>query len=259
MDPSAQQQVSLRWRADWRTSVFTGLLLPLLIGLGLWQLQRAAEKEQIVRVWGQRQVQSPQALPVAQAGPAALAYLRVELHGEFLLDRQLLLDNRMRQGRYGLEVLTPLRLQGSKALVLVNRGWVAGDPARRQLPPLSTPTGLQHLRGTVYVPPGEPYTLGSETDSGPWPRLLLALDLPAITAMLAEPLYPYSVRLDADSPAALETDWPLLNNSPEKHRAYAFQWFSMAAVLLCLYLVRSSNLLLWLGSRRTSREGGKHE
>ena len=249
MDPAAQQKVRLLWHPDWRTSLFTGLLLPLLLGLGVWQLQRAEEKQLIVRGWELRQQQSPQPLPPSDAGEAALAYLRVELRGEFLPGKQFFLDNRMRRGRYGQEVVTPLRLAGNGRLVLVNRGWVAADPARLELPQVITPAGVQRLLGTVYVPLGTPYTLGAEIGSGPWPRQLLALDVEAMSAMLGESVYPYSVRLDADSTAALLAAWPLLNSSPEKHRAYALQWVSMALVLLCLYLLRSSNLLAWLRQR----------
>jgi surfeit locus 1 family protein len=253
MNPSAQQQASLRWHADWRTTAFTGVLLPVLIGLGVWQLHRAAEKEQIARDWGARQQLAMQPLPLAQLDSAELAYLRVELHGHFLDDRQFLLDNRMREGRYGMEVLLPLRLQGSEQLVLVNRGWVSGDPGRRTLPQVSTPSGLQHLQGSIYVSPGTPYTLGSPSDDETWPRLLLALDMAAIPTLLGEAVYPYSVRLEADSPGALSSDWPLLNSSSEKHRAYALQWFAMSLALLCLYLVRSSNMLAWLRWRGGGR------
>jgi len=233
--------------------MFAGFLLPLLLGLGLWQLQRATEKEQLARVWAERQLQSPQVLPVSGTEAAELAYLRVELQGRFLPERQFLLDNRMRAGRYGMEVLTPMRLQASEQLVLVNRGWVPADPARRHLPEVKTPAGLQSLQGTLYVSPGTPYTLGPEIHTGPWPRSLLALDMAVISAMLEDSVYPYSVRLSADSPAALMADWPLVNTLPEKHRAYAVQWFSMALVLACLYLVRSSNLLQWLGLWRSGK------
>ena len=61
------------------------------------------------------------------------------------------------------------------------------------------------------------------------------------------------MRLDADSPAALSIDWPLVNSSAAKHRGYALQWFAMAMALACLYLVRSSNIMTWL-HWRTRRE-----
>ena len=108
----------------------------------------------------------------------------------------------------------------------------------------------QQLQGTIYVPPGRPYALGPETATGSWPRQLLTLDMVAVSAMLEEPVFPYSVRLDAASPAALDVHWPLLNTQPEKHRAYALQWFSMAFALVCLYLAYSSNVLHLLGLRR---------
>lgn len=228
--------------------------MPVLIGLGLWQLQRADEKEQIEQDWSARQQQAAQALP-PPLDSAELAYVRVELRGHFLADRQFFLDNRMRDGRYGMEVLTPLRVEGSAELVLVNRGWVAGDRARRTLPQVSTPNGVQHLLGSIYVSPGTPYTLGSPPQENSWPRLLLALDMGEIPMLLEERVYPFSVRLEADSPAALTVDWPLVNSAPEKHRAYAMQWFAMSLALLCMYLVRSSNVLAWM----KMRGGGRHD
>ena len=72
-----------------------------------------------------------------------------------------------------------------------------------------------------------------------------------MAAMLDTMLYPYSVRLDADSPGALTVDWPLVNMAPEKHRAYAVQWFCMALALLLIFLWRSSNVGAWLKQRRS--------
>jgi surfeit locus 1 family protein len=70
--------------------------------------------------------------------------------------------------------------------------------------------------------------------------------------LLEEPLYPYSVRLDADSTGALTTHWPLLNVSSDKHHGYAVQWFSMATALFLIYIWRSSNIGTVLQQRRRS-------
>ena len=40
---------SRRWQFDWRLLVFSGVFLPLLISLGVWQLNRAAEKTSLLR------------------------------------------------------------------------------------------------------------------------------------------------------------------------------------------------------------------
>jgi cytochrome oxidase assembly protein ShyY1 len=51
--------------------------------------------------------------------------------------------------------------------------------------------------------------------------------------------FPHSVRLAEGSPGALTRYWPVISTAPEKHRAYAVQWFAMAAVLLGLFLYTS--------------------
>ena len=55
-----------------------------------------------------------------------------------------------------------------------------------------------------------------------------------------------ALRLAAGQPGALSVDWQVINVSREKHTGYAVQWFSMAAVLLLIFLLRSSNLWDWL-------------
>ena len=139
-------------------------------------------------------------------------------------------------------MISQLQLEDTATVVLVNRGWIEADAGRRSLPEVALAPGLQTLQGTVYVPPGEAYTLGQISDNEDWPRLVQALDVPALSVMLNASLFPYSVRLDATSTAGFTIDWPLVNVSPEKHTGYAVQWFTMAAVLFILYILHSSNL-----------------
>ncbi len=254
MNTTAATSQRLRWDMDWRTTVFVAVLLPLLVGLGLWQLERALDKQAIAANWAARQQQAPQPLLSLAESPAELAYRRVLLRGHFIAGRNFLLDNRIYRGRYGVEVITALRLEGEDTVVLVNRGWIAADASRRTLPELPVDSALQNLEGTVYVPPGAAFTLGPISDNEDWPRLVQALDVPALAVMLDAELFPYTVRLAPESAAGFTIDWPLVNTSPEKHRAYAVQWFSMAAVLLLLYVWRSTNLAtLW------RQRGSKHE
>jgi len=240
----------LRWDPEWRSALFVLLFVPLFVGLGLWQLARAEEKRAIGQQWEQRRKLPAASLDSLPSTPAALAYRRVRLQGRFLEQYSFLLDNRIRDGRYGVEVITPF--QTNQALVLVNRGWLAGDPYRRTLPEIPPPPQLDALEGSVYVMPGESYTLGSiDSDQG-WPRLIQAIDVPAMADMLGRPLWPYTVRLPLDSPAALLADWPLVNMRPEKHSAYAVQWFGMALALAMLGIWRNTTLPALVGSRRTA-------
>jgi surfeit locus 1 family protein len=254
MNTTAATNQRLRWDADWRTTVFVAVFLPLLVGFGFWQQERALEKQAIAAEWTARQQEAPRSLLSLADSPAELAYRRVLLRGYFIEQRNFLLDNRIYQGRYGVEVITPLRLEGADTVVLVNRGWIEADAGRRTLPELPQDLALQSLAGTVYVPPGEAYTLGQISDNEDWPRLVQALDVPALGVMLDVELFPYTVRLEPGSAAGFTIEWPLMNTSPEKHRAYAVQWFSMAAALLMIYLWRSTNLATLWRHRRSKRE-----
>jgi surfeit locus 1 family protein len=250
MPETANRAARLSWHSDWRTTAFTLLLIPIFVALGFWQLGRAEEKHEISQRWAQRSEQSPVPLVQLRGDAQALAFRRVLLQGSFIADRDFLLDNRIYQGRYGFEVLSPLRLTGGDRIVLVNRGWIAGDPARLSRPQIPLVSGEVELQGSLYVPPGEPYTLGDRIGGDDWPRLILALDVPAMGNMLEEMVYPYSVRLAAQSPASLTVDWPVINVSPSKHQAYAVQWFAMALALALMWFWRSTNIAaLWRGRR----------
>ena len=101
--------------------------------------------------------------------------------------------------------------------------------------------GFTELSGYVYVPPGENYVIGEIASDERWPRLIQAVDVSAMGRMLQAPVFPQLVRLDEGSSGALRTDWPLINTRPEKHVAYAFQWFAMATALLLLFVWRGFN------------------
>lgn len=239
---------------EWRIGLFALVFVPLFLSLGFWQLQRAEEKRAINARWESQRLEAPlpmtsleqfQPLTPSTAASSELAYRPVSLRGQALPGRHFLLDNRMRDRRYGVEVITPVRLE-SGAVVLVNRGWQAADPMRRSLPEVSELESGTDLTGYIYVPPGESYLLGDIASDRAWPRLIQAAHVPALAEMLGEDVYPFVVRLDPDSAGALLADWPLVNTRPEKHTAYAVQWFAMAAVLLLLFIWRSSNLGEWL-------------
>ena len=57
-----------------------------------------------------------------------------------------------------------------------------------------------------------------------------------------ELLAPFVVRLAADQPGALRVDWQVINMQPEKHIAYAVQWFGMALALVIMSLIANSNI-----------------
>lgn len=230
---------------EWRITLFTLLFLPLLISLGFWQLQRAEEKTAMAEAFEQKRHRPPVPVEsITERTPQSLAYLPVQLRGRYRDELSFLLDNRVQRGEYGNEVLTAFELD-SGSLVLVNRGWMAADPGRVRVLEIPAAVSRGVVTGHVYVSPGEPYLLSEQVLSPPWPIRIQAVEMDKMARAIGEPaggLFPYPVRIDAGQPGALSVDWQVINVSPDKHTGYAVQWFSMAAVLALIYLLRSSNL-----------------
>lgn len=247
-------------RLDRRLTLLTLLLLPLLLMLGLWQLQRAEEKR-VLQATQTGRAALP-ALPLAQLPPASegpeVAFRRVEVNGYYHPEAMVFKDNQLRGGRYGVDVLGLFFDRGSGRWLLLNRGWVPADPARRSLPTVAIPGGEQRLLASVYVPPGEPYVLGRQAfDRVSWPLLATDPTAPALRRALRRRLdgavYPHELRLAPGQPGGFRRDWPLANSSPQRHHGYALQWFTMAAVLLLLFVLRGTNAIALLRGGRGER------
>lgn len=235
----------LKFDPEWRITLFTVLLVPVMVFLGSWQLQRADEKVQLAASFEQKQLRPPAPLVMALAGsgPEELAYLPVRLSGRFRQQQYFLLDNRMQGGQYGNEVVAVFELENG-ATALVNRGWVAADSARLSLPVVEPVTGEVELTGHVYVAPGDPYLLADEALTLGWPKQIQAVQMAKLSTAIDAPegLFPYPVRIDSGQPGALDIDWQVINISPAKHHGYAVQWFAMAVALTLIYLLRCSNI-----------------
>lgn len=208
-------------------------LLPGLIALGCWQLRRADEKRALLDTYAERRIEAPVAVAQLQqlADPA---FQRVQLRGRFDAAHSLLLDNRLRDGQVGVELLQPFHDQASGLWLLVNRGWLPW-PDRRVPVPFDTPEQAQTLDASVYVAPGSTFQLHPDPVGGQWPHLLTAVDPAQLWQQLGREGFAYELRL-ASGPAGYRLDWPVVAMGPEKHLGYAVQWFALATALVLLYL-----------------------
>jgi len=214
-------------------SILLLALLPGLLGLGLWQLSRAEEKRQLLATHQARQHAAPIGL-IELERQAEPGYRRVRLHGYFEPGHSLLLDNRLRGGKVGLELLQPFYDQPSGLWVLLNRGWLAW-PDRRQAPQFTTPDTPLQLTAWVYISPGEAFQLAGGSTDKRWPRLITEVQVAGLWQELGRGGLPYELRLEP-GPASLRLDWPVVAMSPDKHLGYAVQWFAMALALLILFI-----------------------
>lgn len=222
-------------RRGWVVLVAALLGAALTARLGVWQLDRAAQKIAL------------QAALDAEAARPALAnaellvsgdgqlHRRVTLRGHWLPERTVWLDNRPMDGRVGFFVVTPLQLTGRPEAVLVERGWAPRNQAdRTQLPPLATPTGDVTVTGRLAASPSRLYELGAGSP-GPIRQNLDAAAFAVETGLRLLPLT--VVQTEASGPDdALPRHWPAPDLGLHKHYGYAFQWFALCALIVGLYV-----------------------
>lgn len=222
----------------WLVLAATVLAAALTARLGLWQLDRAAQKNAL-----QAALESRRALPALPAAELArdAAAAPAQHHRAIVVEGQwqpaltIYLDNRQMNGRPGFFALTPLRLDDGSA-VLVQRGWVPRDADERTrivVPPL--PQGRVQVRGRIAPAPARLYEFAAAA-SGP---IRQNLDLDAYARETGLRLRPLTlVQEDGDAPGTdgLLRQWPRPAADVHKHYGYAFQWFSLATLIVGLYV-----------------------
>jgi surfeit locus 1 family protein len=221
-------------------SLITFLVLPILLSLGFWQLQRAREKASLQAVF-QASVDAPY-VPIDKvdlAVPTA-RYRRVIAQGHYDGNHQVLLDNQFQHEQVGYQVFTPLRLAGQTQAVLIARGWLPFGASRRQLPDITVTTAAVTVKGRVSQPSNPGLRLAEPaTAVHAWPRVVQYVDYQQLAAELGYPLAPAVILLDPEAPEGYQREWrPQFGEfGPERHQAYAVQWFSLAVALLIIYVV----------------------
>ena len=208
--------------------------------LGVWQLDRAAQKEALQALMQARAAAPPLdadafARPCC-ADPAALHYRPVHLRGTWLPQHNVWLENRQMKGRPGFYLVTPLRLEGRAEAVLVQRGWAPRDADDRvRLPSVPSAAGPVEIDGVIAPPPARLYEFAVSASG----VIRQNLDLPAFATETGLALLPVSV-LQHDPPGGaadgLLREWPLPAVDVQKHYGYAFQWFALAALMTGLYV-----------------------
>src|SRR5476651_2379479 len=134
-------------------TVFAVVGVAILIGLGLWQLDRRVWKENLIATVTARLARAPEDLPSRESWPRLVPegneYTRVKFPAEFLAGQEALVYTAGSAFRPDVQgpgywVFAPAQLAGG-SIVLVNRGFVPADrkdPASR---------AQANVRGTIDI------------------------------------------------------------------------------------------------------------
>ncbi len=207
--------------------------------LGLWQLGRAAEKTALQDARTQQSAmaaldgRSLRPASSDEASRAALIHRRMVLTGHWLPQHTVYLENRQMNGKPGFFVLTPLQIEGTGAVMLVQRGWAQrAFTDRTALPPIETPAGKVEVPGHLAPWPSRLYDFGG-TEQGP---IRQNLDLQAFRRETALPLLEVTLLQSGAASEGLLREWPVVASGVEKHHGYAFQWFGLSGLIALLYV-----------------------
>jgi surfeit locus 1 family protein len=208
----------------------------VLIGLGVWQLQRNDWKQDLVEERTHRTTALPVPATAIYDAPAdEIDYRRAVAIGSWDHAHAVILANRARFGTRGEELVTPLLLPDGRA-VLVNRGWYPEAQRSAVLTDLEATTDAEAVGLVRYVGA----IGGRETNAGTWTRL----DTAAIGETLPYEVAPWylvegelledGARPGSELPVQGFTAFS--NSVP--HLQYALTWFGLATALLAVAVFR---------------------
>ena len=223
----------------WMTLCAFPVLIALL-ALGTWQLERLSWKESLIAERRAKLAFPP--IDIAKIKTIhwrKYEYRLVELSGRFLHEKEMFLQNSVRRGMAGKQIITPF-LNDSGGHILVDRGWVPISSAT-SLVKFNRPTGRVKLTGVIR----EGIAPSTWTpDNRPRIDLWFYVDVGQMSNKWdISNFYPFYVRTQFDSG---KTGYPLGTDFqvkiPNNHLQYAITWYGIAValVIICMiYQVRS--------------------
>jgi len=211
----------------------------LTVSLGNWQLRRAEQKLALQATWDGAERAAPVTVGGTDVGDVAQRLpLRVALRGRFLPEHEVWLDNRFMDGRAGLMLIVPLRL-GDGTTVLVNRGFAARVSSDRgRLPDVVRPVGDVLVEGVAVAHAARVLALGENAPAGAVrPLVWQNLDFDAFERVSGLAVPRWVVQQTGSDADGLVRRWPRHDAGVDKHRGYALQWYSLAALIVALTLI----------------------
>jgi surfeit locus 1 family protein len=216
------------------------LLLPVLLRLGVWQLDRADEKRNLINELELKSQAEAVALDKAieQDSPDMMAVLS---DGQPIPGVTLVTDNQTRNGRLGYEIYSLWQPSEYDMPVLVSRGWLPRKDFYQKVPEVP-PFNANSIEGTLYFSKGDNAVVANnavwQEFEGVW--LIGQFDFQTLAEKVKQMGYhsaPFIIRLRPDANSEFVRQWELIASPPEKHIAYAIQWFAMALALVVLFII----------------------
>lgn len=217
-------------------TILTLLLLPVFIALGCWQLRRADEKRELIHLAEVGQSQLTE-LNTDNANQL-LRYQHVKVEGVFDVQHHVLLDNMpSSRGLPGYRVWTLLKK--NNLMIIVDRGWIPHDAVNNDQPMalIDVNDKSRVVTGVLDELPRPGIRAGNAGIGNRWPQLLNYPQYDELKSLYGSSLQPRIILMDPDNEDGFERKWQIKKGlTPERHIAYAVQWFGFAITLIIIYI-----------------------
>lgn len=198
-----------------------------MIYLGFWQLERRQEKQTFNARVEQRYDETPVPLDdllTASADVDDLEWRPVTISGTYVADESIQIVNRSQFGRAGENVVTPMRIDGGRVL-LVNRGFYPLD-----VDPTPPPAGTVAVNGRLRLSQNRTFGQLGDRDDGVL-EVAQRVDIERLSQQLDGEVVPMYVDVYESFPAEADPQ-PQPVIAPEltegNHLSYAMQWFTFS-------------------------------
>lgn len=218
----------------WPVIAATLLGAGILCGLGAWQVNRLAWKQDLLAQLAANQSAEPVDLATAEARRSAggnIAFLKVAVRGKFRHDAAVRMIS-VYDGGPGWNIITPL-VTGDGRAVLIDRG-LAPDAVKDRI---DRPSGEVEVTGIVRFHVGRRGSFDPDNDvaANRWywwdiPAMISAAKLPAGTTAAD---FILQALPDGEAKGFPEPQRPQANLK-NNHLSYAITWFALALVLLVI-------------------------
>ncbi|HEY6895534.1 MAG TPA: SURF1 family protein, partial [Rhodanobacteraceae bacterium] len=182
--------------------------------------------------------QAPVTLEQARRMQDAPRYPLVSVRGRYDRTHMYHLVDRTHDGVVGTIAYAIFEPADGSTPVLVERGFVAGDARGHaaNIPP--PPDGEQQLSALYAPAPGSGLRLGGNAlpRQKSWPKESIYLDVDDIAADAGRSLDARILKLAPDPASGFVREWRPDVFPPERHRGYAFTWFTLAAVVATVFV-----------------------
>jgi len=223
-------------RLPFVATLVTFVCVVIMFALGNWQLQRAEQKTQrLLALELAAKTAQVDLQQVLRSNLDEMLDMPISFEGIADASRYFLLDNKIHKGRVGYQVLVPM--QTNSGTVIANFGWVAATSSRDILPSIQIDATKARYAGVISLPKNNAMVKETALLDGQWPKVLQQTDLKVIQQHYGQEVLPFVVLLNSQETSAFIRNWQAVVMAPEKHVAYAVQWFLLAFAALVVFVI----------------------